>query len=80
MVTLYSECIVFYISLVWLRPPNCQDHFSLITDEQFGDEDIFHTRLFPSDFGFIWCFTYDPPDTSPSGGEGQASEDTIQAS
>ena len=54
------------------------DHSSWITDEQFSDENIFHTRLFPSDFGFIWCFTYDPPDTSPSGGEGQASEDTIQ--
>ena len=47
------------------------DHSSWITDEQFSDENIFHTRLFPSDFGFIWCFTYDPPDTSPSGGEGK---------
>ena len=43
----------------------------MITDKQFINKDVFHTRLFPSDFGFIWCFTYDPPDDSPSGGEGQ---------
>ena len=43
----------------------------MITDKQFSNKDVFHTRLFPSDFGFIWCFTYDPPDASPSGGEGQ---------
>ena len=45
--------------------------FRWITDKQFGDEKVFHTRLFPSDLGFIWCFTYDPPESSPSGGEGK---------
>ena len=68
------ECTAMDLTTDTLCMFDCHCHFSVITDKQFSNEDVFHTRLFPSDFGFIWCFTYDPPDSSPSGGEGQVNK------